>query len=133
MAENRKESETGLYYLNKSQLVLVTGGFVLSSFLVFLLGIVVGQGIEERKLLKQEEPLVKVPIQPPAAPVWIPNQAWVGPPATRSAILRVPRTREVWRCRSRRPPSDFWRHCARLCRGSLRASSTWPRPLRRHG
>lgn len=67
MAENRKESETGLYYLNKSQLVLVTGGFVLSSFLVFLLGIVVGQGIEERKLLKQEEPLVKVPIQPPAA------------------------------------------------------------------
>jgi septal ring-binding cell division protein DamX len=67
MAENRKESETGLYYFKKSQLVVVTAGFVLVGFLVFLLGIVVGQGIEERKLLKQEEPLVKVPIQPPTA------------------------------------------------------------------
>ena len=64
MAENRKGNEAGLYYLSKVQLVLVTVGFAVTCLLVFLLGIVIGQGIEERKLLKQEEPLVKVPIQP---------------------------------------------------------------------
>lgn len=66
MAENRKGNEAGLYYLNKAQLLLVTVGFAVTCILVFLLGIVIGQGIEERKLLKQEEPLVKVPIQPPS-------------------------------------------------------------------
>jgi cell division septation protein DedD len=64
MAENRKGNEAGLYYLSKAQLLLVTVGFAVTCVLVFLLGIVIGQGIEERKLLKQEEPLVKVPIQP---------------------------------------------------------------------
>jgi cell division protein FtsN len=67
MAENRKGNEAGIFYFSKSQLVLVTVGFALTCVLVFLLGIVIGQGIEERKLLKQEEPLVKVPIQPPGA------------------------------------------------------------------
>ena len=66
MAENRKGNEAGLYYLSKVQLVVVTVGFAVTCLLVFLLGIVIGQGIEERKLLKQEEPLVKVPIQPPS-------------------------------------------------------------------
>jgi DedD protein len=64
MAENRKGNEAGLYYLSKVQLLVVTVGFAATCLLVFLLGIVIGQGIEERKLLKQEEPLVKVPIQP---------------------------------------------------------------------
>lgn len=67
MTENRKDIEASRYYFNKSQLTLVTAGFVLTCILVFLLGMVVGQGVEERKLLKQEEPLAKVPIQPPAA------------------------------------------------------------------
>src|SRR4051812_28058815 len=67
MAENRKDGEAGLYFCSKPQLILVAGGVALTCLLVFLLGIVIGQGIEERKLLKQEEPLVKVPIQPPAA------------------------------------------------------------------
>jgi cell division septation protein DedD len=34
------------------------------SVVVFFLGILVGQGIEERKLLKKEEPLAKIPVQP---------------------------------------------------------------------
>jgi cell division septation protein DedD len=63
MAENRKDND-GLYYFNKAQLVLVGSGFTLTCALIFLLGILIGQGIEERKLLKQEEPLVKVPLQP---------------------------------------------------------------------
>jgi len=65
MAENRKGSD-GLYYVSKAQLVVVAAGFTLTCALVFLLGIFIGQGIEERKLLKQEEPLVKVPLSPPA-------------------------------------------------------------------
>jgi cell division protein FtsN len=67
MAENRKDIEASRYYFSKSQLALVTTGFVFTCILVFLLGLVVGQGVEERKLLKQEEPLAKVPIQPPAS------------------------------------------------------------------
>jgi cell division septation protein DedD len=45
-------------------LVLLAVGFTLTSAVVFLLGILVGKGIEERKLLKKEEPLVKIPVQP---------------------------------------------------------------------
>jgi cell division septation protein DedD len=65
MAENRKDNG-GLYYFSKTQLVVVGTGFAATCVVVFLLGILIGQGIEERKLLKQEEPLVKVPLQPPA-------------------------------------------------------------------
>jgi DedD protein len=63
MAENRKDNG-GLYYFSKTQLVVVGAGFTATCVLVFLLGILIGQGVEERKLLKQEEPLVKVPLQP---------------------------------------------------------------------
>jgi septal ring-binding cell division protein DamX len=63
MAENRKGNE-GLYYVSKTKLVVVGAAFTLTCALVFLLGILIGQGIEERKLLKQEESLVKVPLQP---------------------------------------------------------------------
>jgi cell division septation protein DedD len=64
MAENRKDTENGAYYVSKTQVVVVATGFAATCVLVFLLGILVGQGIEERKLMKQEEPLVKVPLQP---------------------------------------------------------------------
>lgn len=64
MAENRKDRESGLYYFSKGQLVVVATGFTATCVLVFLLGILIGQGLEERKLRKQEEPLVKVPLQP---------------------------------------------------------------------
>jgi cell division septation protein DedD len=63
MAENRK-GNNGLYYVSKTQLFVVAAGFTGTCALVFLLGILIGQGIEERKLLKQEEALVKVPLQP---------------------------------------------------------------------
>src|SRR5262249_361323 len=64
MPENRKGSEIGLYFLSRSQVVLLATGFTVTCLIAFLLGIVIGQGVEERKLKKQEEPLVKVPIQP---------------------------------------------------------------------
>jgi cell division septation protein DedD len=67
MPDNRKGSEIGLYFLNRSQLVLITAGFAATCVVAFFLGIVIGQGVEERKLMKQEEPLIKVPIQPPSA------------------------------------------------------------------
>jgi DedD protein len=66
MAENRKGTD-GLYYVSKTQLVVLGAGVTLTCALVFLLGMLIGQGIEERKLLKQEEPLVKIPLQPPTA------------------------------------------------------------------
>lgn len=45
----------------------------MTSLIVFFFGVLIGQGIEERKLLKKEEPLVKVPVEPllqrsPSAP-----------------------------------------------------------------
>ena len=63
MAENRKDND-GLYYFSKTQLVIVGTGFTATCVLIFLLGILIGQGVEERKLLKQEGPLVKVPLAP---------------------------------------------------------------------
>lgn len=43
----------------------MAGGFAATSVVVFLLGIVVGQWIEEGKLLKKnEEPLVRIPVEP---------------------------------------------------------------------
>jgi DedD protein len=64
MLGNRKGLGQGPYYFTRSQLVLLSAGFTLVSVVIFLLGILVGKGIEERKLLKKEEPLVKIPVQP---------------------------------------------------------------------
>lgn len=64
MAENRRGRGQGFYYLSRGQLLVLAGGFMVASVVVFLLGILIGQGIEERKLLKREEPLVKIPAQP---------------------------------------------------------------------
>jgi DedD protein len=64
MLGNRKGSGQGPYYLTRSQLVLLSAGFTLVTVAIFFLGILVGTGIEERKLLKKEEPLVKIPVQP---------------------------------------------------------------------
>ena len=62
MAENRRERKT-LYYFTRGQLALLSVGCVITSGIIFLLGIVVGQRIEEKKLLKIGEPVVKVPLQ----------------------------------------------------------------------
>ena len=64
MAENRKGRGQGLYYWTRGQLLVLAVGITITSTVVFLLGILIGQGIEERKLLKKEEPLIKIPVQP---------------------------------------------------------------------
>ena len=53
-----------MYYWTRGQLLGLAIAFAAASALVFFLGIVIGQGIEERKLLKKEEPLIKIPAQP---------------------------------------------------------------------
>lgn len=64
MAENRKGRGQGLYYWTRGQLLILAVGFTVTSVVIFFLGILIGQGIEERKLLKKEEPLIKIPVQP---------------------------------------------------------------------
>ena len=64
MAENRKGRGQGLYYWSRGQLLILAGAFTVTSVVVFFLGILIGQGIEERKLVKKEEPLIKIPVQP---------------------------------------------------------------------
>ncbi len=64
MAENRRSKDQGLYYFSRRQLEMLAGGFVVASAVIFFLGILIGQGIEERKLLKKEEPIAKIPIRP---------------------------------------------------------------------
>jgi|RhiMetdeSRZDD1v2_1073273.scaffolds.fasta_scaffold154455_2 cell division septation protein DedD len=63
MAENRRGKENRFYF-SRGQMVLLGAAFTLASVVIFFLGIFVGKSIEERKLLKKEEPLVKIPIKP---------------------------------------------------------------------
>jgi DedD protein len=63
MAENRRYKDKRFYF-SRGQLVLLGGAFTLASLLIFLLGIVVGRGIEERKVARPEEPLIKIPVKP---------------------------------------------------------------------
>jgi cell division septation protein DedD len=63
MAENRRHKDKRFYF-NRGQLLLLGGAFTLASLLIFFLGIVVGRGIEERKVVKPEEPLIKIPVKP---------------------------------------------------------------------
>jgi cell division septation protein DedD len=65
MAENRRDREKRFYF-SRGQLVLLGGAFVLASLIIFFLGIVVGRGIEERKMARPEEPLIKIPVNPSA-------------------------------------------------------------------
>lgn len=60
MAENRRSKEKRFYF-SRGQLVILAVGFAAASTIIFFLGILIGQGIEERKLVKSEEPLVKIP------------------------------------------------------------------------
>jgi cell division protein FtsN len=63
MAENRRGKENRLYF-TRGQMVLLGGAFALTSVIIFLIGMFVGKSIEERKLAKKEEPLVKIPVKP---------------------------------------------------------------------
>jgi cell division septation protein DedD len=62
MAENRRGR--GSYYLSRGQLLTLAVGFTLTSALIFFLGVLLGQRIEERKLLRRDDAVVKIPLQP---------------------------------------------------------------------
>lgn len=66
MAENRRGKENRFYF-SRGQMVLLGAAFILASVGIFILGMFVGQGIEERKIAKKEEPLIKIPVKPDAA------------------------------------------------------------------
>ncbi len=66
MAENRRGKENRFYF-SRGQMVLLGAAFTLATVVIFFLGIFVGKGIEERKMLKKEEPLVKIPVKPGSA------------------------------------------------------------------
>jgi cell division septation protein DedD len=66
MAENRRGKENRFYF-SRVQMVLLGAAFILASVGIFILGMFVGQGIEERKIAKKEEPLIKIPVKPDAA------------------------------------------------------------------
>jgi cell division septation protein DedD len=63
MAENRRGKEQRFYF-SRGQLVLLGGAFVLASIVIFFFGIFVGKGIEERRIVKNEEPAIKIPVKP---------------------------------------------------------------------
>jgi len=66
MAENRREKDKR-YYFSRGQMVLLGGAFALASVIIFFLGVFTGKGIEERRIVKMEEPPVKIPIKPAAS------------------------------------------------------------------
>ncbi len=63
MANHRKATDGGSVSLNRRQLFIVASLYVIASAFIFLLGILIGQSIEERKILRREEPAVKVPVK----------------------------------------------------------------------
>jgi len=65
MAENRRDRDKRLFF-TRGQMVLLGGVFILASVIIFFLGMIVGKGIEARKIIKTEEPLVKIPVKPSA-------------------------------------------------------------------
>ncbi len=66
MAENRREKDKRFYF-SGGQMVLLSCAFILASAVIFFFGIFVGKNIEERKIVKNQEPLVKIPVKPQAA------------------------------------------------------------------
>ena len=65
MAENRREKDRRFYF-TRGQLALLASGFTAASAIIFVLGMFVGKEIEARKVVRPEEPLVKVPVKPPS-------------------------------------------------------------------
>jgi cell division protein FtsN len=63
MAENRRDKDKRLFF-TRGQMVLLASAFTLASVIIFFLGMIVGKGIEARKIIKAEEPLVKIPVKP---------------------------------------------------------------------
>ena len=63
MAENRKGKDKRFYF-SRGQFLLLGCGFSVASMLVFFLGMLVGQGMEERKIVKPAEPAMRIPVRP---------------------------------------------------------------------
>lgn len=63
MAENRRGKDKR-YYFTLGQMVLLGTAFTLTALVVFVLGIFIGKGIEARKMVRPEEPLIKLPVKP---------------------------------------------------------------------
>lgn len=64
MAENRKSKDRSYFSVSRGQLFILAIVIIIGSIVFFFLGILIGQSIEERKLLQREEPVVKIPMQP---------------------------------------------------------------------
>ena len=63
MAENRRDRDKRFYF-SRGQLVLLGGAFTLTALIIFFLGIFVGRGIEERRMVRPEDPLIRIPVNP---------------------------------------------------------------------
>lgn len=63
MANHRKATDGGSVSFSRRQLFIVAPLYVIASAFIFLLGILIGQSVEERKILRREEPAVKVPVK----------------------------------------------------------------------
>ena len=62
MAENRRDKNRRFYF-TRGQLVLLGSAAILAGSVIFTLGMFVGKEIEARKVVRPEEPLIKVPIR----------------------------------------------------------------------
>lgn len=63
MADHRKATGNGLVYFNRRQLITVSSLFFAGFVVVFFLGVLIGQSVEERKLLRTEGQAVRVPVE----------------------------------------------------------------------
>ena len=63
MATYPKATDGGRVYFSRRQLFIVATLFCIASAVIFFLGILIGQSIEERKLLRREEPAVSLPVE----------------------------------------------------------------------
>lgn len=64
MADNRRDRGQSSYYFSRGQLVILAFGFTVTCSIIFFLGMLVGQGIEERKLQRggDQKPIPKIPL-----------------------------------------------------------------------
>lgn len=63
MAENRRGKDKR-YFFSRGQFILLGCGFTVTAVIIFFLGMLVGQAIEERKIAKPAEPPMKIPVRP---------------------------------------------------------------------
>ena len=61
MAETRRGKR---FYFSRGQLFMLGAGFAVTAVIIFLLGMMVGKGIEEGKMLKVAAPAARIPVKP---------------------------------------------------------------------